>query len=74
MNLAYPSCDVRIDFLAANLKQNLHCREMDSRHGTRAVRAKDSFVYDLLTEFKRGRDAFLIAGKHYQLHQKSFIG
>lgn len=37
-------------------------REMDSRHGARAVRAKDSFVYDLLTEFKRGRDAFLIGG------------
>ena len=35
---------------------------MDSRHGARAVRAKDSFVFDLLTEFKRGRDAFRIAG------------
>ena len=35
---------------------------MDKRHGARAVRAKDSFVYDLLTEFKRGRDAFLRLG------------
>ena len=32
---------------------------MDLRHGGRAVHSKDSFVYDLLTEFKRGRDAYL---------------
>jgi hypothetical protein len=31
---------------------------MDTRHGGRAVKAKDSYVYELLHEFRRGRDAF----------------
>ncbi len=32
---------------------------MDSRHGGRAVQAKDSYVYELLTDFRKGRDAFV---------------
>ena len=47
---------------------------METRHGGRAVQTKDSYVYELLTEFRKGRDAYRggVDDSCFQLRQKCY--
>ena len=49
-------------------------RSMETRHGGRAVQTKDSYVYELLTEFRKGRDAYRggVDDSCFQLRQKCY--